>query len=87
MSATAATLSPAALSALVFAQLDVGRERRGIDRCERTTRSLRKALEKAPCKISSVNAQVIALMEARKEALDAISERCLTCGRCVLAAG
>jgi hypothetical protein len=84
---TATALSLAALSELAFAQLDLIRERKGIDKCERDTRARRKILNRVSEKVTAVTPDVLASIAARKEVLEALAERCEACGECVLSLG
>lgn len=83
----AIVLSSAALTELALAQLDAYRERKGVDVCERFVRTMRKSLERFPGKMSALTPAKIETASARKDALDALAERCLECGRCSAADG
>jgi hypothetical protein len=73
------------LSAFEFARLDLLRERKGVTRCEKEIRALRKALNKVTERATGITPEVLCRIEAHRELLEALSGRCEACGRCALA--
>lgn len=78
-------LSSAALTELAFAELDFIREARGTKRCQKEVAGRRAVLERFPGKLTAMSPEMMDAATARKQALDALGERCRRCARCPMA--